>query len=401
MSLKRAKSAPLEINLNTTLTQGGLRYSDVLIPHIQNTKILRVDHLSAVELKDILPNFPQSMPNLQLFALFTSKGAGWDPSIDPFEPFPPTLRYLKLLDISLYPSLLELRTLTELHLRDRRFSLRLDALLDFLEQNPSLESVTLNLKFKEPSLCTSRRRAAIETRLRYLEITCFNAMDGKALVSSIALSKGAELVFSCCPSGGISTTVDEALSGISTTHLSNLLSPTFMEYRVNPRTVRLLGPNGTAKFYSPLGSGIPFAEFPRLPLSNIRRLRLDACRWKSIRPPPCPAVFHHLSSFPALETLTVECDTDLSHLLSPLFSNPSSSPSLKTLAFLGCIIAEEFMKELARFTSDRKGTTSVGLHRVVIFNRGGEFPSVASIQKLEEHVPVVDRISTKIPTDLI
>jgi hypothetical protein len=226
-------------------------------------------------------------------------------------------------------------------------------------------------------------------------------MDGQALISSIALSKGAELAFSCRPSGGISVTVDDALSGISITHLSNLLSSTFMEYRVNPRTVRLLGPNGTAKFYSPLGSGTPFVEFPQLPLSNIRRLRLDTCRWKSIRPPQDPAVFHHLSSFPALETLTIECDTDLSHLLSPLFSNPSSSPLLETLAFLGCIITEEFMKELTQFTSDRKGTASVGLQRVVIFNRGGEFPSAASIRKLEEHVPVVDRISTKIPTDLI
>jgi hypothetical protein len=401
MSLKRAKSVPLEINLNTTLARGGLRFADLLIPHIQNTKTLRVDYLTAIQLKDILPNFPQSMPNLQSFAL-TSGGAGWDRSIDPFEPFPPTLRYLKLLGISPYPSLLELKTLTELELRDRQFNLRLDTLLDFLEENRSLERVILNLKFDEPSLRGSRRRAAIKTRLRYLEITCFSAMDGQALISSIALSKGAELEFFCCPLNGIGAAVDDVLSGISTTHLSNIQSPTFMEYRVYiPRTIQLLGPNGSAKFSGRSGTDIPFAELPRLPLTNIRRLHLDTYRWESIQPPPGPAVFHHLSSFPALETLTIECDTDLSCLLSPLFLNTSSSPFLKTLAFLDCTITEEFMKELTRFASDRKSTTSVGLHHVVILHREGKFPSTASIRELGEYVPVVDvRIATKIPTDL-
>jgi hypothetical protein len=69
MSLERAKSAPLEIYLHTTLTRGGLRFSDLLIPHIQNTKSLRAAYLSDIEFKGILPNFPQSMPNLQSLAL--------------------------------------------------------------------------------------------------------------------------------------------------------------------------------------------------------------------------------------------------------------------------------------------------------------------------------------------
>jgi hypothetical protein len=390
MSLERAKSAPLEIYLHTTLTRGGLRFSDLLIPHIQNTKSLRAAYLSDIEFKGILPNFPQSMPNLQSLALSKSGGAGWVPSIDPFESFLPTLRYLELLDISLYPSLLELRTLTELELRDRQFNLRLDILLDFLEENRSLERVVLHLMFDEPSLRSSRRRVAIGNRLRYLEIVCFNAMDGQALISSIALSKGAKLDFSCLPVFNISPTVDDVLSGISTTHLSNLQSPTFMEYRISTRIIRLLGTSGTATFHSPICSGIPFVEFPRLPLTDIRKLHLDTCGWESIQFPPVPAVFHHMSSFPALEELTIECDTDLSCLLSRLFSNPSSSPLLQALAFLGCTVTEEFMKELTRFASDRKSTTSVGLRHVVILHRKGKFPSAASIRELEEYVPVVD-----------
>jgi hypothetical protein len=308
VSLERAKSAPLEINLDTS---SGRRWlSDLLTPYIKNVKTLNVDYLSVTEVKNIFPDFPQSMPNLLSLTLATRPGTGGDRFIDPFEPLSPPLRSLKLSGVSLYPSLLKLRTLTELDLHDPQFNLQLDTLLDFLEENRSLESAILSLRFTEPFLRNSRRRVAIVNRLRYLQITCFDVMDGQALISSIALSKGAELKFN-------SWSLEGVLSGISTTHLSNLLSPTFMEYRVNTRTIRLLGPCGTATFHSPIGSGIPFTEFPRLPLTNIRRLHLDTHSWELIR--PGSVVFYHLSSFPALEALTVRCDTDLSRLLSTLF----------------------------------------------------------------------------------
>ena len=398
VSLERAKPAPLEITLSTPLAREGRWFSDLLTSHIQNTEILRVHYLSAIELKDILPNFPQSMPNLRSLALVARQGPGWDQFIDPFETFPPSMRYLKLVDIPLHPSLLKHRTLTELDLRDRQFNLHLDTLLDFLEENRSLKSAILILTFKEPSLRSSRRRTPIRNRLQYLRITCSNAMDGQALISSITLLKGAELTFTC---DRMDARVNDVLSGISTTHLSNLVSPTFMEYHANARNIRLLGPNGTATFQSPVGLDIPFVEFPRLPLANIRRLHLDTSCWDLIRPSPGPAVFHQLSFFPALETLTIGCNRVLSRLLSALISNPSSSPLLKTLAFLGCIITEEFMEELTRFTSDRKNTTSARLHCVGIFHRKGRFPSIGSIRKLREHVPVVDvRIAEELPTDL-
>ena len=134
--------------------------------------------------------------------------------------------------------------------------------------------------------------------------------------------------------------------------------------------------------------------------ANIRWLHLDTRSWYSIQPPPGSAVFTNLSFFPALETLTIAHNTDLSHLLSPLFSNPASSPLLEGLVFLGCSITEEFMEELTRFASDRKDTTSAWLRRVVIHHREGRFPS-ASVRKLEKHVPAVDvRIVTTIQTSL-
>jgi hypothetical protein len=286
-------------------------------------------------------------------------------------------------------------------LLDHYFDLHLDTFLDFLEENRSLASATLEITSKKHTLRSSRRRTPIRSRLRYLEIACSDATDGQALISSIALSKGAELRIYCSPLNLGGVVVNEVLSGISTTHLSNLQSPTFMEYRTHSRAIRLFGPNGSANF---LGEG-ESRKFYKGDIytgaANIRRLHLNTCEWKSSRPPPGPTVFRHLSLFPALETLAIECDTGLSRLLSALISNPPSSPSLKTLTFLDCIITEGFMEELMRFASDRKNTTLVRLHCVVILHPEGKSPGIASIRKLEDHVPVVDvQIATKIPTEM-
>jgi hypothetical protein len=318
--------------------------------------------------------------------------------IDPSASFSPTLRRLKLTSVSLFPPLLKLRTLTELDLSYSLFPLHLDTLLDFLEENHLLESATLKISWEEPSLRSSRRRTPIKNRLQYLNIRCYDALDGQALISSIALSKGADSTFTC---DDADTGVNDILCGISTTHLSNLLSPTYMEYRAYMRDIRMVGLHGSARFSGRSPSDIPFVEFPRLPLTNVRQLHLTTSCWDMIEPPPGPAVFHHLSFFPALETLVIGFSTDLSRLLSALFSNPSSLPSLKTLAFLGCIVTGKFMEELMRFALDRKNTASAPLHYVAIFHRQGKFPNVASIRKLEEHVSVVDvRIAKELPVNL-
>ena len=398
LSLKRAESTPLTIHLYQSSTPGDHPLSGLLIPYTQNIKAITIRFVPAIELESVLPNFLRAMPNLQSLTFYTW-GVKWDPSVDPFEGLTHTLKRLSLSEIPLYPTLLQLRTLTELYLHYDDFNLHLDTLLDFLEENRSLKSATINLRYKKPSLRCSQRRTPIENRLQYLEIHCCDAMDAQALISSIALSKGAKLEFCTFLPSGVDMRLDDVLSGIPATHFSNLLPPTFMEYYAYPRIIRLVGPNGSAAFHGVSASDIPFVEFPRLPLTNVRRLHLEIRGWfKKIRP---PTVFHHLSLFPALEMFIIRCDVDLPQLLSPLFSNTSPSPSLKALAFLDCIIAEGFMEELTQFASDRKSTTSARLHSVVILHREGKFPSIASIRKLREHVPVVDvRIAKELPTEL-
>ena len=395
LSLERVKAAPLEILLNIYEIKKDPHFLDLLIPHLQNTKALCFAHLSTIEDLSLLNQHP--MTNLRSLTLTNDGKSDWDRTIDPFESSAHVLRYLELVRIPLYPSLLNLETLTGLVLHDPWCDLHLDTLLDFLEGNRSLTSAKLRIRFIEPSLRSSRRRAAIGNRLRRLDITCGNAMDGRALLSSIALSEGAELVLDCSDDYSVFVGANDVLSGISTTHLSNLLSPTFMLYRIHSRFVQLSGPNGAALFHSHYGPNTPLVEFPLLPLANIRHFHLDAYGWGSFG----PIVFHHLSSFPTLETFTIENGTDLSHLLSALLSNPSVSPSLRTLAFFNCIFTEKFMKELTQFASDRKNTASAWLHRAVIIQRDGIFPSITSIRKLREHVSAVDaRIAEKLPVDL-
>ena len=395
LSLERAKAAPLEISLNMAKVREDPQFFDLLAPHFQNTEILRISGLSTIG--DLSFFIQHPMDNLRSLALSDLPGVGnWDRSIDPFESSAHALRYLKLFQVPLYPSFLNLRTLTELDLYDSRCNLHLDTILDFMEGNDSLKSARLEIWFTEPSLRNSRRQAPIQNQLQYLRIGSKDMMDGQALISGIALSKGAKLEFHCIKKA----VVHSVLTSISTTHLSNLLSPTFMRYCVRPRTIELHGPNGAGSFSTLSNSGIPFEEFPRLPLTNIRQFHFGSWGWGVFRPPPDPMAFHHLTFFPALEAFIL-CGVNPSHHLSTLLSNPSVLPSLNTLAFSNCDLTQEFMEGLTRFASDRKRTTSAWLHRVVIIHSDGILPNITSIRGLRSHVPVVDvRIAEGLPTDL-
>jgi len=126
------------------------------------------------------------MPNLRLLELKKSGQANWSLLDDPFGFSTHTLRVLSLYNTPLFRSVLGLKPLTESTLLDHNFDLRLDTLLDFLEENHSLESATLEISFVEASLRHSQRKTPIGNRLRHLSICCDDAMDIRTLISSIA-----------------------------------------------------------------------------------------------------------------------------------------------------------------------------------------------------------------------
>ena len=384
MILERTKAVPLQLSLPQPQ---GPRLRDLLVPYIQNTETLWCYELVAIEdFTQTLPNFPMSMPNLRSLTLeHMIDQPTWDPSADPFELFPNTMTFLSLCDVPLYPSFLRLGTLTKLVLRYYEVCPPLDAFLDLLGGNCSLEHVDLTIDFEEFPTPISQHRDVIMNRLRYLSITCWNVMIARTMVSSIPLQKGVQLEIALIDQD-TELGLNDILSGISATHLSNLSSPTVMEYRCSPRMIGLNGPNGSFLYThdrSSVGSfqGTSFIEFPVLPLTNIQEICLLHSESPTVFRPP---------SFPALETFAIGLGANLSHLFSALFSNPSALPSLKALEFRECILTEEFMEELTQFASARKNTTSAWLHRTMIAHQDGKFPNADSIRRLGEHVPVVD-----------
>jgi len=392
LSLERAKAAPLTIYLNMIKLRNDPGFLDLLLPHHQNIISLSVVRPATVEeLTWALPNLSKSMPNLRSLTIWGPGEADWNQHIDPLDfSAAHALKDLTLHNIPLYPSILNLGTLTELSLAYNRFDFHLDTLLDFLEQNYLLESAKLCIGFAQPSLRHSQRQTPVGNRLLHLSIICAEAADGRALISNIALQRGATLEIHYDHPKETLTTM---LSGVSMTHLRNLSSPTLMEYQTYRRTIRLVGPDGSFLYGNTYSLEDTFPEFPLLPLDNIREIRLKCDN------PWVPEELHRLT-FPSLEVLVIS-STGSRHLDTTLFPD-SISLSLKTLAFLNCNITESFMAALTWFASRREKHTSASLRRVVIVcSLNYQLPSEASIAKLRRHVPVVEVIEGReLPKDL-
>ncbi|KAF9784679.1 hypothetical protein BJ322DRAFT_861510 [Thelephora terrestris] len=401
LSLERAKAAPLHVFLDFG-SRG--QPSGPLLPHAHNIfSLCCTDFYSTESLTNTLPNFPESMPNLQSLTLRASYRCAMNPLHFSTNT---TLRELMWQNLPLCPSILGLRTLTEFNFRDHRLDLHVDTLLRFLEENRSLERASLDIAFEQGSLCRSRRQIPANTSLQYLLIRCYHERDAKSLISNIALREGAVLEIADTGRGGLR----RILSGISTTHLPGLSSPISMEYQFYPRRIRLLEPDGSFLYTITSGKRDFGEEFPLLPLASVREACLK-CYGSWISPE------FRLSPFPSLEILVVdghEFDviddedfdpTSIGHSialsLSPMSLNPAPSPSLKTLAFLGCEITYYFIEKLAQVILDRKNHTPTSLHRVVFVSLEWQLPSKASVSWLSRYVPIVETLEGKeLPKDL-
>ena len=395
LSLERAKAARLVVSLLFPLKE---EFINLLLPRIHNIVSLSCDGFyPAGELVQLFPNFPRSMPLLR--SLVLDIGTGPRGQVDPVQADPfdfstvTMLTELSLSFVPLLPSIRALRTLTKLTLFDRHFRVHVDTLLSFLEENRSLENASLTIEFKDPSLCLSERRSPIETGLRDLSITGYDVIGVRALTSGIALQKGATLtldIYRCGEDAGLT----KIFSGVPATHLSNVLFPTFMEYRHSPRRIRLLGPDGSFSYEGRDDSEIPFEEFAVLSLAGIRELRLD-CTGSWI------LAHFRLSFFPALEVLAIDSGSSLS-FLSPELPGSENSPLLRTLAFLDFSITEDFMATLTQIAIHREQNMLTSpLRRISIVNNRWQFVPYTTVEYLMKHVSVVEVVKgAKFPEDL-
>jgi hypothetical protein len=401
LSLERAKAVPLTIRLDLGRLKEEPGFFDLLLAHVEDTVSFSCMGFHSIkELTQALPNFPKSMPNLRSLVLGHEAILGVDrrKPIDPFD-FSThiALKELSLSHIPLFSSILNLRTLTTLSLCDPYFDLPIDTLLSFLEENRSLESVSLTIKFAEPSLRRSRRPSPLENTLQRLSVSGVGAVDIRALVSSIALRKGATLETHY--NGHQHAGLTAIFSEVSTAHLPSLTSPIFMEYQSSEtrRGVRLLGPDGSFSYDDGvIGEGF-LTDIALLKFASIRELRLG-CRG------PGTLTKFRLRYFHSLEVLAIDGNrVPLS--LTSMFPDPVYPPLLKTLAFLDCCyIPEDFLAKLAQIALDRQqdNPSTFGLDRVVIMDSEGHWPpSAASIELLRKYVPVVEvLVGSEFPKDL-
>lgn len=168
-----------------------------------------------------------------------------------------------------------------------QFNLHLDTLLDFLEENHSLEHADQRIHFTQPSLRDPRRRTTIKNRLQSLSISSRFTEDVNVLISKIAVRKGAHLDVDFCER---KAALEHIRSAVCMAHLSNLRSPTLMEYCPNQGTmkiIRLLGPNGSCSLRR-FPMEVLFTEFPLLPLNDIRTFHLKHDASNLVQPVPSP-----------------------------------------------------------------------------------------------------------------
>ena len=402
LSLDRCKAAPLDLWLDVGCDGITPGFSDLITPYIQNTKALTISSFfSQEQFFQTLEVFLPLTPNLQSLTLVGgTEGDSLDYPNDPCGQPLSSLTSLFLDRVSLCPTFLRLRTLKDFTILHPKFNNHLGTLLDFLEQNRSLERADIDVEFTQDSLLDLQHRAPIENRLRNLTISAHSVVDLKAFISKIVVQKGAHLELNLFD---YNMGQGDASSVLSDVHRLNPRSYTSMEYRPRKKLkiIQLLGPDGSFSFERWTAEA-PFAEFSRFPLNNVQTFHLKHKSPDFGKPPPVPAIIPP-SLFPALETLVVENETAASLLLSAFFSNPSSSRSLKTLAFFNCYIDDGFMKELTQFSSNRKKATLAPLNRVVIVVNPSKNPRnpLPSTDELGKYVPVVDvHVGGELPSDL-
>jgi hypothetical protein len=151
------------------------------------------------------------------------------------------------------------------------------------------------------------------------------------------------------------------------------------EYRAYPSVIPLLVPGGPVAFLGISGSGIHFAELPRLTLSHRH----------STVSPQHPLVGTDSTSHCVPSAVIILRPRD-AHRRGHRFTAPHFHfvPSitfslLEALEFSDRIVAGGFMEQFTRFASDRKSATSAWPHStVVILHRERTFPSLSQSASL-------------------
>ena len=396
LCLERAGAVPLAVDIMVSDIKSGEDFFESLIPQTSRIGRLCLTGYSSVEtVAGDLPGFFVSpMPNLTSLDLQqTTEPAELFPSNE--APVPPILQdvtnleSLSLTRTPLYPALLSVTSLRELKLLGYTNPFHFGTFLEFLDSNPGLECVALDIQFVVDSVETAPTRMTPLPHLRHLSITCTKAIDAKGLLSCISFPHGTCLEVSCSQI----TSIDLCLPSPPTLIQMMLAPITVVKLQVTPWELRVFGSNGFLSFRFPHAPHW-FNGSELLLTASVREFYVDVV--------PLPWSFGGMvtvfSRLPALETLVFAKATWSTKAFDSLAGQPLLCPSLKTIAFFNCNLTPGALKEFEGVVAKRKGLAAAWLYRVMIVCSPNTLPDYTLIQRLRQHVPCVDvRLDDKLP----
>ena len=396
LCLERAGAAPLTANIWVSDIKEDGDFTQALLPHVP-----RISHLSLRgypfirKLEAVLPNFFAS-PMLNLTSLELDQD-GESANLFPSKEAPTPqlfqnvskLKSLHLSGIPLYPVLHNIESLVELKLAGYRFPFQ--EFIGFLESNPNLEILDLDISFPSTPALTAPERCVSFPRLRRLSLDCEFPINTRVLLSCLSLPRGVKIEvrhpdwdthdlasFLPCPS----------------THIQDLLAPiTTIKHSPSPGWLHLSGNNGSFSFYSQKTLKRLYEEFTLFATTAVREFHLPLGNQARLS--------WALERLPALETLIITGGRLGPEFLSALAGEPVLCPSLNTIAFLDCEVTGEAVCGLEGILAKREHSTAARLHRVAIVNRTVDLPNQRLVSQLQKFVPRVDiAVGDELPDSL-
>jgi len=397
LCLERSGAVPLTVSIKVPDINGDETFLEAILPHTSRIAHLSLTGYRSIEaLANVIPTLLTSaMHNLISLELQQSSM-----SVELFPSgVPPSpqiswklsrLMSLPLTRTPLYPALTNITSLVELALVGYAVPFNFRKFTGFLSSNPDLQTITLDVQFTDHLSWVCATRTVSLPRLCYLSFTCANPTDARALLSSLYLPRGVFLRVVGSEANQcfeLSSFLPSPISPIQET----LVPITTIMYRNDPRIVQFHGSDSFLSFrcsQPPFGT---YSEFSLFPITTVRELYVRLDPYSDLS---CP-----LSQLPALETLVL---VDIHALPTQAFDflteQPVLCPSLKTIAFLDCVLNSKTIGELEEGIAGRKNSTAAWLHRIVIVCKSRALPDHKLILRLQNHVPCVDaRIGDKLP----
>jgi len=400
LCLGRAGAIPLTVSILVSGINWDRAFLQTILPHTSRISHLSLVGYSSIEtVADDLPGFFDSpMSSLTSLELEQTE--------EPTESFPSNvtpapllfqsvskLKSLCLTRTPLYPALFNTASLVELKLVGYAGTLHFWGFIEFLQSNPNLQIVTLDLQFAEGSVRVVPERTASLPQLRHLAFTCGSAADARRLFSCVSLRRGAHIEIRGSQSNMCGDLA--AFLPCTPTPIQQLLTPiTTIKYHHSPRCLHVFSGDGQLSLVSSKTPSTIYNEFDLFVAEAVREFHANI----SYIPPNSNHLSWPLERLPALEALVLSTARLDPGSLSALAEEPILCPSLKTIAFFDCEVTGDVIKELEEVLATRRHSTAARLYRVVIVSNTRALPDFQLIHQLRKFVPCVDvGVGDKLP----